>query len=391
MKKNIIIILLLCGGLSGKGTQLEWGFKLGENLHIEKFTRQTIIKDGQVVRQRDIKDLVVLTPTRIEPGNFPLTGIYRSYEKNSVEGEKSYVLTEETPLRFSLSNNGVYTMPQNVLMPTIRNIPIFPRQLVNPGDIWTALGLEIFPFDPPIDCPVQVSYQYLGEEKQLGKNCSKISFSYMINHFNRQSSAEVPYKIAGYAYSTLWHDASTDTPVATDSIYSIMFFYRDGTVIEYKGELDGTYWTQKVVGSSEKGKLKDSIAKDLKDEKEISVRTNRSGIVISLGEVFFDFDSYRLKKDFIPLLDKVGEHLKKNGRSEIIIEGHTDDIGNEEYNQRLSEKRAQATLEYLIGKNAVDPKRGSYIGKGKSAPAYPNTDPINRKKNRRVDIIIKQE
>ncbi len=391
MKRLILLILLISLPLLAKEVTFEWKFNLGENLHIEKFTRQSIIKDGILARQRDIKDLVVLTPIRIEKGNYPLVGIYRSYEKNSAEGKTSYALTEEEPLHFSVSNNGIYTIPTGELLPTIRNIPVFPRQNVKPGDIWTALGLEIFPFDPPVECPVNVSYQYLGEEKQLGKQCSKLSFSYTINHFNNTANPEVPYKFAGYSYSTLWHDTKTGLPVATDSVYSIMFFYRNGTVIEYSGELDGTYYTQKAVSAATKNKLRDTIEKTIGPSSEITIKTNTTGVVISLGEVFFDFDSATLKKESYPFLDKISDHLRQNRKYEVIVEGHTDSTGEERYNQILSEQRAKTTLDYFLSKKSIDEKKASYIGKGKNSPAYPNNTPENRKRNRRVDIIIKQE
>lgn len=115
-------------------------------------------------------------------------------------------------------------------------------------------------------------------------------------------------------------------------------------------------------------------------------------IVLSWDNALFDFDKSNIRPDAAEVLDDVAADLKSNPDIKVIIIGHTDGFGSEEYNQGLSERRAASAESYLI-KQGVDPAQiHSIKGKGKLFPAFPNIvsgkdSPFNRQKNRRVEII----
>jgi outer membrane protein OmpA-like peptidoglycan-associated protein len=110
--------------------------------------------------------------------------------------------------------------------------------------------------------------------------------------------------------------------------------------------------------------------------------------VIRLGDVLFDFDSARLRDDSREKLGRVVELIKKKYPDrEIIVEGHTDSIGESEYNQRLSRDRARTVAEYLKQRGGAD--KLSYRGFGADRPIAGNGTKEDRRKNRRVEIIIK--
>ena len=100
------------------------------------------------------------------------------------------------------------------------------------------------------------------------------------------------------------------------------------------------------------------------------------------SEVLFDFDSATLKPGAYPELDRVATVLKKYPKTTILIQGHTDASGPEDYNQTLSEKRAQAVKNALIQKG-VREVRLFAEGYGESQPI--SSDPAT---NRRVTIVI---
>ena len=92
----------------------------------------------------------------------------------------------------------------------------------------------------------------------------------------------------------------------------------------------------------------------------------RAGILAV--QINFDRNSTRIKPEYFPYLDSIGQALSSReaeGHS-IVVEGHTDAKGSAAYNQVLSEKRAEAVREYLIDKHGVDPSHISAVGKGKS-------------------------
>jgi OOP family OmpA-OmpF porin len=100
---------------------------------------------------------------------------------------------------------------------------------------------------------------------------------------------------------------------------------------------------------------------------------------------YFDFDKAELKPMYYGSLDAVVNVMKANPDLKVQLDGHTCDLGKAQYNQKLSERRAKAVLDYLVN-NGIDPQRLSWQGYGETQPAYPNTSEENRAKNRRVEL-----
>jgi OOP family OmpA-OmpF porin len=103
------------------------------------------------------------------------------------------------------------------------------------------------------------------------------------------------------------------------------------------------------------------------------------------GVVLFDFNKWDIKPEAHGLLDEVVTILKKNPELKGVIEGHTDSIGSEEYNQELSEKRARAVEKY-IEEHGVDADRYTVKGYGESKPVASNDTEEGRQENRRVEL-----
>lgn len=108
-----------------------------------------------------------------------------------------------------------------------------------------------------------------------------------------------------------------------------------------------------------------------------------------LGNVMFEQSSPQLKPESYHQLDELAALLKTNPNIKIDIIGHTDNVGEYKLNQYLSEFRAKAIANYLYNKG-IEPARIQAIGKGQTEPIAPNDTEENRKKNRRVDIIVKE-
>jgi hypothetical protein len=86
-------------------------------------------------------------------------------------------------------------------------------------------------------------------------------------------------------------------------------------------------------------------------------------------------------------LSKVATFLRSHPDRQVVIEGHTDSRGSDEYNQRLSRERADAVREYLVG-NGVTTSQISSRGYGEAYPVASNATEAGRLQNRRVDIVI---
>jgi outer membrane protein OmpA-like peptidoglycan-associated protein len=118
-----------------------------------------------------------------------------------------------------------------------------------------------------------------------------------------------------------------------------------------------------------------------------SIRRDARGTIVSLADILFDFDKATLKRDVEFNLVKIATILNQFGEMKVLIEGHTDSIGSDEYNLGLSKRRAQAVYDFLVSQD-VKADRLSWEGYGESRPVADNSTDEGRQKNRRVDLVI---
>lgn len=105
------------------------------------------------------------------------------------------------------------------------------------------------------------------------------------------------------------------------------------------------------------------------------------------ADAFFDFDKAVLKPEGKAKLDDLADKVKGITLEVIVAVGHTDSVGSDAYNQKLSEKRAQAVKDYLTGKG-IEASRVYVEGKGEKQPVADNKSSDGRAKNRRVEIEV---
>jgi len=106
-----------------------------------------------------------------------------------------------------------------------------------------------------------------------------------------------------------------------------------------------------------------------------------------LKTIYFDFDRYDLRPDAKKTLEENAEVLKANPTWKVLIEGHCDERGSNEYNLVLGEKRARSAMEYLI-KLGIDPNRLSIVSYGEERPADPGHNEEAWAKNRRCEFVV---
>ena len=113
----------------------------------------------------------------------------------------------------------------------------------------------------------------------------------------------------------------------------------------------------------------------------------RQSVVIQ-ADALFDFDKSVVRPDGKKSIDEALAKIKGVDLEMVIATGHTDSIGSDKYNQRLSERRAAAVKEYLVSKG-IPASKITTIGKGETQPVATNKTAEGRQKNRRVDIEFK--
>jgi OOP family OmpA-OmpF porin len=108
---------------------------------------------------------------------------------------------------------------------------------------------------------------------------------------------------------------------------------------------------------------------------------------IILDDVLFDFDKSTIKPEAAAILDRLVVFMNENKDKRVNLSGHTDSIGTDAYNQKLSERRAASVKNYLT-KKGVDTSRISSQGFGETKPIADNKTKEGRAKNRRVEIKV---
>jgi len=127
------------------------------------------------------------------------------------------------------------------------------------------------------------------------------------------------------------------------------------------------------------------------------VNESASEIRIELAsDVLFDFDKDKIRPDASEALHKVADRLREKAGGEVRIEGHTDSKGLDNYNQRLSERRAQSVRDWLVRKEGLRNVIFVAQGFGETRHVAPNSkpdgsdEPLGRQKNRRVEIVMRK-
>jgi len=135
----------------------------------------------------------------------------------------------------------------------------------------------------------------------------------------------------------------------------------------------------------EKAQLRERLRQQLNTILE--TRETARGLIVNISDVLFDFNKYTLKPAAREKMAKVSGILLAYPGLKIQLEGHTDSIGSDDYNMKLSEKRAEAVRDYLIHQS-VPPDSVTATGLGKADPVASNDTAAGRQRNRRVDMVV---
>jgi len=120
---------------------------------------------------------------------------------------------------------------------------------------------------------------------------------------------------------------------------------------------------------------------------ELNAKATDRGLVVTLGDVLFETGKADLKGGAAVNLAKLSAFLNQHPDRTVTIEGHTDSVGSEEFNQGLSQRRANSVQQFLISQG-IAANRLTAVGKGENFPVAGNDDNAGRQMNRRVEVVI---
>ena len=128
----------------------------------------------------------------------------------------------------------------------------------------------------------------------------------------------------------------------------------------------------------------------MKELSELKAQQTERGIVLTIGDVLFATGKANLSPDANKSVAKLAEFLKKYQKRDVLIEGHTDSVGKDDYNLTLSRNRADSVKDKLVG-GGIEAGRITTVGYGKKFPVASNDTMAGKAQNRRVEVIILNE
>ena len=149
---------------------------------------------------------------------------------------------------------------------------------------------------------------------------------------------------------------------------------------------------QAQAAAAQSAQERDRLRDQLREQLNVILETRETarGLIVSLSDVLFDTGSANLKPGAREKLARVAGILASHPDLHLEIEGHTDSVGAEDYNQRLSERRAESVRAYLVQQKVASSVVGT-AGFGESRPVATNGTAAGRQQNRRVEIIVTGE
>jgi outer membrane protein OmpA-like peptidoglycan-associated protein len=138
----------------------------------------------------------------------------------------------------------------------------------------------------------------------------------------------------------------------------------------------------------QKRDLEKNLAQEIKlGQARIDKLPNDVVRVTMTNQTAFETNSANIKSGFHSTMDKLADVVVRYNKTSLTVVGHTDDVGTNAYNQKLSEQRALSVAQYLEGKR-VNPMRLAISGKGETQPVETNATETGRQANRRVEIYV---
>lgn len=398
MKKTILFtsFILLAVTLSAQ-VKFQFKQKKGNSGSYISTVEEDVYVNNIPSHHAEIINRVSTTMTNVAPDGEAF--IYSNYmtTENSIlqQSGRSLSWGEESSSVYSRKKNGELTISDDIFLPTVRNVPVFPDKEVKVGDTWTARGKEVhdlrkaFNMDKGLIFPFEATYTYKEDKDIDGKKLNVIlveyEFSYQADEEILKSGQTLTDAI-GCSKQTLYWDNERGLLDHYDEEFLIQMQTMYGELYVFTGitHAELTEFTSLNDDNTVK-ELQDTFDK-LKLE-NISVKKGEKGLTISLDNIQFEPDSDVLMESEKEKLKKIGQLLKEYS-NDLLITGHCAERGTASARQKLSEERAEAVASYLIGLGVRDQYHIFTQGKGSREPVASNNTEAGRAKNRRVEITI---
>lgn len=403
----LLCVLLFCPAFSG-AEEFFYKYRAGDKYRILSKVNEDVYLDSRLSYSTLIFNRIAVTVESLSggegragisgPGRARHRAVFDTAETAPSLGtggeNRSFSWAREYHSVFDRDELGYIYIDRQYFMPVVRNVPVFPRGDLKPGDSWTAEGHEAHDFrdsfgiPDPYRIPFTANYTYLGEREWKGDLYPAIAVNYRIQN----DSPEVrgphwPRRIRGSSEQIIFWDHDLGQPRFYREQFSMIFELAGGRTIEFRGDAEAEILEAEIM---DKERLASEVAEAIEEleVKDVSVRIDDEGVTINLENIQFLPDSARLMESERVKLDRIAEILERYASRDIEVAGHTALAGTAAGREKLSGERAAAVADYLIGKGARSADRVIIRVYGAERPAADNATEEGRRRNRRVEITI---
>ena len=395
MKRLSLVILIgavLCA--TSAAEKFAFRYQIDDRYRVLSQVDEVVYVNDVFSHRADILNRISIRVQDVADGAGRLEAQFQTSERAYGSGSV-YEWAEEYASVFWRDERGAYDIGAEYFMPVVRGVPRFPDRDISEGDTWAAEGEEVhdlranFGIPRAFHFPISVSYQYLGKVERDGMELDLISISYTVFHRSAfiPGADLYPTRISGVSIQNLYWDNILGRPYAYDEEFDFVFDLSSGDSVEYVGTAEAT-----IVESTrmQKDEVAEEIRRKLEDEDiaDAEVTVTEEGVMVTLENIQFLPDSAVLRESEVEKIRVIAEILKLHPERDILVTGHTALAGTAEGRQRLSEERARAVGDRLLGFGAKTADQVVTRGLAAEMPIASNSTEEGRRRNRRVEITI---
>jgi len=397
----LLFIALILYSPSAFSMEFTYKYKTGDKYRIVSKVSMDIFVDRKLGYRAEIVNRIAMEITAVSGDSSRQSALFQSAETTVPVGGTNrgtnatagtFTWAKDYEAEFEQDKLGRMTIDGQYYMPNVRDVPVFPGRDLQVGETWIANGTEVHDFrdsygiEKPYTIPFTALYTYLGIRTWKDKEYPAFTVSYRIFMEPAPVPGKVyPRRIQGSSDQTVYWDTDHGQAAAYEEFFRTILDLSDGQTWEYRGRAEA-----EVVEAPpmDKEDLAKSIAEEIADIPDATVRVSDEGIVISLENIQFAADSAVLRQSEFAKLDAIAEILIKYPDRDILVGGHTALAGTAAGRLQLSQERAAAVAEYLIRKNVRTADRVVIRGYGADRPIADNRTQEGMARNRRVEIVI---
>ena len=406
MKKICFVLVLLFSSLvfaeDAKGVLLRFKFNKDDQSRILSTVEENVFLNGVFSHKSVILNRISSRVIDVnEDGDGTVEANFMTNENATGSTGKVSEWGEEYDSVFTRSILGVYDIEDIYFMPTVRDVPLFPENMVFPGDKWVREGHEAhdmrksFNIEKPFKVPFTANYQYIGDEydEETKKTLNVIEVKYNLYFESPKPENTGNYDYLNYPAVTMGH---SNQKIWWDNDKGVIDHYKEdfrivietfyGNHITFSGIAHAEVQDFKRVSTEENiQKIKDFVGES--GIENIDVKAGEKGLTISIENIQFEPDSARLMESEKEKLRKIAQILKQFD-NDLLITGHCAARGSKKNQQIISEDRAISVAEFLSELDVRNPNCIFTQGKGAMEPVASNSTEAGRSRNRRVEITL---